>query len=210
MTTPKPASKPQAAATPAIPVPSATRASPKRGSAANRIARQFGGPDGPMGHLVTWLLARGNASFNRWLLHELGTVVRHRRWPPDLGHWRYHEGGAARASRPGPGLPCPVLLGRPRTRPAARTRDPGTGRPHRPRLPAPPAHAADLPAHLPPGRVHPLRLRRPGSMGGFFAIAFAAAHPHRVRRLILSGSPGGLFQRIGLLLQLWATPGSAR
>lgn len=46
-----------------------------------------------------------------------------------------------------------------------------------------------------------------GSMGGFFAIAFAAAHPERVRRLILSGSPGGLFPRIGLFLQLWATPG---
>jgi pimeloyl-ACP methyl ester carboxylesterase len=46
-----------------------------------------------------------------------------------------------------------------------------------------------------------------GSMGGFFAIAFAAAHPDRVRRLILSGSPAGLFPRIGLFLQLWATPG---
>jgi SAM-dependent methyltransferase len=74
MTTPKPASKPRAAS-PAITVPSATPASPKRASAADRIARQFGGPDGPMGHLVTWLLARGNASFNRWLVHELGTVI---------------------------------------------------------------------------------------------------------------------------------------
>lgn len=46
-----------------------------------------------------------------------------------------------------------------------------------------------------------------GSMGGFFAIAFAAAHPGRVRRLILAGSPGGLFPRLGLFLQLWATPG---
>ena len=45
------------------------------------------------------------------------------------------------------------------------------------------------------------------SMGGFFAIAFAAAHPHRVRRLILSGAAGGLFPRIGLFLQIWATPG---
>jgi pimeloyl-ACP methyl ester carboxylesterase len=47
-----------------------------------------------------------------------------------------------------------------------------------------------------------------GSMGGFFAIAFAAAHPSRVRRLILAGAPGGLFRRIGLSLQLWATPGT--
>lgn len=46
-----------------------------------------------------------------------------------------------------------------------------------------------------------------GSMGGFFAIAFAAAHPEGVRRLILSGSPAGLFPKIGLFLQLWATPG---
>jgi pimeloyl-ACP methyl ester carboxylesterase len=46
-----------------------------------------------------------------------------------------------------------------------------------------------------------------GSMGGFFAIAFAAAHPKRVRRLVLSGAPGGLFPRIGVFLQLWATPG---
>src|SRR4051794_31447034 len=45
------------------------------------------------------------------------------------------------------------------------------------------------------------------SMGGFLASAFAAAHPHRVRRLILSGSPAGLFPRIGLFLHLWATPG---
>ena len=44
-------------------------------------------------------------------------------------------------------------------------------------------------------------------MGGFFAIAFAAAHPERVRRLILAGSPGGVFPRLGLFLQLWATPG---
>jgi len=47
-----------------------------------------------------------------------------------------------------------------------------------------------------------------GSMGGFFAIAFAAAHPSRVRRLILAGAPGGLFRRMGLFLQLWATPGT--
>ena len=46
-----------------------------------------------------------------------------------------------------------------------------------------------------------------GSMGGFLAIAFAAAHPERVRRLVLSGAPGGLFPRMGLFLQLWATPG---
>ena len=45
------------------------------------------------------------------------------------------------------------------------------------------------------------------SMGGFFAIAFATAHPERVRRLALCGSPAGLFPKIGMFLQLWATPG---
>jgi pimeloyl-ACP methyl ester carboxylesterase len=44
-------------------------------------------------------------------------------------------------------------------------------------------------------------------MGGFFAIAFATAHPERVRRLVLSGAAGGLFPKPGLFLQLWATPG---
>ena len=47
------------------------------------------------------------------------------------------------------------------------------------------------------------------SMGGFFAIAFAAAHPERVRRLVLSGAAGGLFPKPGLFLQLWATQESA-
>ena len=47
----------------------------KRNSAVNRIARQFAGPSGPVGHLVTWQLAWANAGFNCWLVHELGTVV---------------------------------------------------------------------------------------------------------------------------------------
>jgi SAM-dependent methyltransferase len=73
MTTPKPASRPQAAAA-ATTVP-APRARRTRLSPVNGIARQFGGPSGPVGHLVTGLLARDNASFNRWLVHELGTMV---------------------------------------------------------------------------------------------------------------------------------------
>ena len=75
MTTPKPASRPQAgvAATTTVPAPRARR---ERLSPVNGIARQFGDPSGPIGHLVTGLLARGNASFNRWLIHELGTLVR--------------------------------------------------------------------------------------------------------------------------------------
>jgi SAM-dependent methyltransferase len=71
MTTPKPAGQPQAAGAATSTVPATPRARRKRGSAVNRIARQFAGPSGPIGHLVTWQLARGNASFNRWLVHEL-------------------------------------------------------------------------------------------------------------------------------------------
>jgi pimeloyl-ACP methyl ester carboxylesterase len=44
------------------------------------------------------------------------------------------------------------------------------------------------------------------SMGGFFAIAFAAAHPERVRRLILTGSAAGLFREFPLFLRLWGNP----
>jgi SAM-dependent methyltransferase len=75
MTTPEPGRQPQAAVAATLPVPAIPRARRKRPSAIAGIARQFGGPSGLTGHLVTRLLARGNASFNRWLVHELGTVV---------------------------------------------------------------------------------------------------------------------------------------
>jgi hypothetical protein len=39
------------------------------------LARQFGGPSGPVGHLVSGLLARGNSGINCWLVRELGTVM---------------------------------------------------------------------------------------------------------------------------------------
>jgi SAM-dependent methyltransferase len=44
-------------------------------SATSFMARQFGRPSGPAGHLVTRLLARGNDRFNRWLVHELLAAV---------------------------------------------------------------------------------------------------------------------------------------
>ena len=44
------------------------------------------------------------------------------------------------------------------------------------------------------------------SMGGFFGIAFADAHPDRVRRLILVGAPAGLDRQVPLLLRLWGNP----
>ena len=74
MTTPKSASRPQAALTAAVPV-QAPPARRKRLSVLHHIARQFGGPSGPIGHLVTGKLARGNASFNCWLVHQLSIVV---------------------------------------------------------------------------------------------------------------------------------------
>ena len=75
MTTPEPGRQPQTAVAANLPVPARQRARRKRLSAVIGIARQFGGPSGPIGHLVAGLLARGNASFNRWLVHELGAVV---------------------------------------------------------------------------------------------------------------------------------------
>lgn len=39
------------------------------------VARQFAGPSGLVGHLVTWLLGRGNASVNRWLVQEVAAAV---------------------------------------------------------------------------------------------------------------------------------------
>lgn len=41
------------------------------------------------------------------------------------------------------------------------------------------------------------------SMGGFFSIAFALAHPDRVRRLVLVGAPAGLDMHLPLFLRLW-------
>jgi SAM-dependent methyltransferase len=49
------------------------------------MAQQFGRPSGPVGHLVTRLLARGNDRFNRWLVHELSTVVPAPRTVIELG-----------------------------------------------------------------------------------------------------------------------------
>lgn len=44
------------------------------------------------------------------------------------------------------------------------------------------------------------------SMGGFFAMAFATAHPERVRRLVLVGAPAGLDRELPLFLRLWGNP----
>lgn len=41
------------------------------------------------------------------------------------------------------------------------------------------------------------------SMGGFFAMCFALAHPDRVRRLIFAGAPASLDRPIPLFMRLW-------
>jgi SAM-dependent methyltransferase len=85
MTMPTQPSKPQADAAapdpatgsrrgPGSPRPQNRAAGRARGGLGT-VARQFAGPSGPAGHLVTWLLARGNASFNRWLVREVAAAV---------------------------------------------------------------------------------------------------------------------------------------
>jgi pimeloyl-ACP methyl ester carboxylesterase len=44
------------------------------------------------------------------------------------------------------------------------------------------------------------------SMGGFFSVAFALAHPERVRRLVLAGAPAGLDRPIPGFLRAWSLP----
>ena len=44
------------------------------------------------------------------------------------------------------------------------------------------------------------------SMGGFFAMVFASAHPERVRMLGLLGAAPGLHQGFPLFLRLYANP----
>jgi pimeloyl-ACP methyl ester carboxylesterase len=44
------------------------------------------------------------------------------------------------------------------------------------------------------------------SMGGFFAVAFALAHPQRVRRLALVGAPAGLDRQLPLFVRLLGHP----
>lgn len=44
------------------------------------------------------------------------------------------------------------------------------------------------------------------SMGGYFSIAFALAHPGRVRRLVLAGAPAGLDRPLPIFLRLWGRP----
>jgi pimeloyl-ACP methyl ester carboxylesterase len=44
------------------------------------------------------------------------------------------------------------------------------------------------------------------SMGGFFSIAFALAHPDRVRRIVFVGAPAGIHRSVPWFLRLWGNP----
>jgi pimeloyl-ACP methyl ester carboxylesterase len=44
------------------------------------------------------------------------------------------------------------------------------------------------------------------SMGGYFSVVFALAHPTRVRRIVLAGAPAGADRRLPLFLRLWGRP----
>jgi len=44
------------------------------------------------------------------------------------------------------------------------------------------------------------------SMGGYFSIVFALAHPDRVRRLVLVGAPAGLHRSLPRMIRLWGHP----
>jgi len=48
------------------------------------------------------------------------------------------------------------------------------------------------------------------SMGGYFSIVFALAHPERVRRMVLVGAPAGLHRHVPGFLRLWGMPGIGR
>jgi pimeloyl-ACP methyl ester carboxylesterase len=48
------------------------------------------------------------------------------------------------------------------------------------------------------------------SMGGYFSTVFAAAHPERVRRLVLAGAPAGADRPLPMFLRLWGRPVTGR
>lgn len=67
-------------------------------------------------------------------------------------------------------------------------------------------HAADWLSGVLDGLGAPSANLVGNSMGGFFCMAFAAAHPERVSRLVLPGAPAGLDQKLPLFLRLWGNP----
>lgn len=64
------------------------------------VARQFAGLSGPADHLVTWLLARGNARLNNWLVHEVAAAV------PAAGRLHPPRDPHLRPSGPSDGAAC--------------------------------------------------------------------------------------------------------
>lgn len=48
------------------------------------------------------------------------------------------------------------------------------------------------------------------SLGGYHSLVFALAHPNRVRRLVLVGSPAGVHRRVPPFVRLWGNPLTGR
>lgn len=48
------------------------------------------------------------------------------------------------------------------------------------------------------------------SLGGYFSLVFALAHPDRVRNLVLVGAPAGIHRRVPRFVRLWGNPLTGR
>lgn len=68
------------------------------------------------------------------------------------------------------------------------------------------AHAADWLADVLDALGAPRANLVGNSMGGYFCMAFALAHPERVERMVLPGAPAGLDRQLPLFIRLLGNP----